>query len=254
MKKTLYEVLRVSQSADADIIEAAYQLIKRKLEERADSEAQNELKSVQWAYQTLINADKRATYDRQLSGDVPNTAMFSNDEMGGQSGGFMDWWGSNKVTAIIAAVALLAGANLYFDYQKEASKTEVLKTIVDNDAKNDGKLIDVDSSIAQQEQERRRVELEYRNSAAARAIDMQRQQRDQQLEMQRQQRDQQIEMQRQQFEVQKQRQEASLKSQQQQLEQQRIQREQRYYSCYNAAWDRFQGDGARAAAACLAYK
>lgn len=255
MSNNLYDVLQVSQNAGVDIIEAAYKLKKSKLERNGDLDSQNELKIALWAYQTLIDLDKRAAYDNQLPKiDVPYISTENHDAPTIQPGIFMDWWSSYKVTAIITVVAVLVGANIYFDYRKEAQKNDVLKKAVegsennlskhfDNEkimvtgaVSNEGKAIDVVSSIAQQEQDRRRTELEYRANAGGQILEMQRQQQEQQLEMQRQ------------------RQEALLKNQQQLIEQQRIQREQRYYSCYNAAWDRFQGDGARAAAHCISYK
>lgn len=262
MNTNFYDVLQVGQSAEADIIEAAYQLKKSKLEAKGDPDSHNELKITLWAYQTLINADKRAAYDRQLTkSNILNIAPDNYEETSNQSAGFMAWWDSYKVSAIIALVAVLVGANIYSNYQKDSQKNAVLKTeverrennvskhidnetiLVSGSVYNERRSIDVVSNIAQQEQDRRRTELEYRANAGGKILEMQRQQQEQQLEMQRQQ-----------LEMQRQRQEALLRNQQQQIDQQRIQREQRYYSCYNAAWDRFHGDGAKAEAHCFAYK
>jgi hypothetical protein len=176
MSNNLYDVLQVSQNAGVDIIEAAYKLKKSKLERNGDLDSQNELKIALWAYQTLIDLDKRAAYDNQLPKiDVPYISTENHDAPTIQPGIFMDWWSSYKVTAIITVVAVLVGANIYFDYRKEAQKNDVLKKAVegsennlskhfDNEkimvtgaVSNEGKAIDVVSSIAQQEQDRRRT-------------------------------------------------------------------------------------------------
>lgn len=66
MKKTLYEILQVSNKASHEQIESAYQLQNEKLKNSGDHESQNEMKLVRLAFSTLSNHEQRAKYDQSL--------------------------------------------------------------------------------------------------------------------------------------------------------------------------------------------
>ena len=71
-ESTLYDVLEVSSSASADIIDAAYQRLAEKFDPARDANtyrphARVQLDAVKQAYLTLGDAEKRALYDRKLA-------------------------------------------------------------------------------------------------------------------------------------------------------------------------------------------
>ncbi len=246
MSQSLYDLLQVSVNAESEIIEAAYKLKLTKLEGKFDEDSLNNLKLIQWAYQTLINADKRSQYDKSQAVQQTSSSYVET----GHTSVFMDWWSTNKVTGTLIAIALLAGASLFLNYKKETTKIDVSKIAVQEDSQNNSKHLDNESMAVsgtfnnqKQGQEMFKAELTQRANERAQALDMAQQRQEQQLEMQREQ-----------LALQKQRQDQQTEQQKQQIEQQRIQKEQRYYACYNAAWDRFAGDSARANVYCSSFR
>lgn len=241
MSKNLYETFQVSQNAEPELIEAAYQFKLSKLDGKSDDSSQNERKLLLWAYQTLIDAEKRSQYDKKLR-EESETPISSYPDAHFRSD-FLDWWGTSKLTATLMAVFLLIGAYMFLDYKKTSDQTNTAKIAVQESSKNENRAIDTVAEINQREQDKFKMELEYRANATEQALNMAQKRQEQQIELQQQQ-----------MAMQKQRQEQQIAMQQQQMEQQRIRREQQFYACYNAAWDRFLGDGARARAACAGYK
>lgn len=269
MNKTLYEILKVSPDADHEVIEFAYQNLKKKLEARIDEDSQIELKAIEWAFSTLKNPLLRQKYDEKLALDQteilqsklagsPIQSENVKENIGSDvANTFLEWWSSKKVAAIIGIVAVLVGLSFILDYDKENKKTgvEMVKEErkADNISKslnnenistvghiqNQGKTIDAISNIAEHQQVRLDKELEYK--ANARTMELQ-------LEQQRQAREHQLALHR--LEMERER----VSAQKEKVEQQRIQRELNYYSCYNQKWDANGGDGAAARAACAHLK
>lgn len=78
-QRDLYEVLGVSRDASADEIKRAYRKLAKQYhpDVSTDPNAEEKFKEVQNAYETLIDEDKRAAYDR-----------FGHAGVNGQAGGF----------------------------------------------------------------------------------------------------------------------------------------------------------------------
>ncbi len=66
---TWYEVLQVAPGAEPEVVEAAYQALRRKYE-GAGPEAEERLAGLGLAYRVLSDPTSRAAYDRQLSPDL----------------------------------------------------------------------------------------------------------------------------------------------------------------------------------------
>jgi|GEM_PF-5897981 len=251
MQQSLYEILQVSTNADLDIIQVAFDKRKATLESRADADAQNELKVVQWAYETLADPMKRAAYDATLSASAMTAKIaYSKDSQEFSATPYAKHKVGNWLLVTIALISVLVGMKVYLDYRSEAIKSDVAREVVGVVGTNEARRIDNEEMAigmkydsARQEEERRQKELEYKAIERERMLDLQRQQQEARLDMQRQQ-----------MELQRQREESMMKRQKEQENQRRIEREQRYYSCYNSAWSRFGGDGARADAHCAMYK
>jgi curved DNA-binding protein CbpA len=239
MSINLYETLQVSERAEPALIEAAYRFKLAKLDGKADENSQNELKILQWAYQTLIDNEKRGEYDAKLRekalASVYPEALYKSD--------FIEWWGTSKLTGVLIVTFLIIGSYMYLDYQKSNAQINAAKMAIQESSKNEGRAIDTSSASSQIEQNKLKMELDYRANANEQMLDLEQRRLDQQIELQKQQ-----------ISMQKERQDQQIAMQQQQLEQQRIRREQQFYTCYNAAFDRFLGDGVRARATCAAYK
>lgn len=253
MQQNLYEILQVSSSADREIIQVAYEKRKALLEGRADMDAQNELKIVHWAYETLTDQKKRADYDATLSGageaattGAPYTLYYQEVSSTDSARPVVAKW----TLIAIFVIAGLIGIKMYFEYLGESRKNDIEEEVVDAIGKGETKRIEneektagVKYDLARQEQLRKQKELEYQANERGKALDMQRQQQEARLDMQRQQ-----------MEQQRYRDETAAKRQKELDQQRRLEREQRFYTCYNAAWSRHGGDGAKATADCVAYK
>jgi curved DNA-binding protein CbpA len=107
MKKTLYDVLQVSEKASLENIEAAYQALKVKFKNAVDHESQNEFKLVQQAYIVLSDQKQRDKYDQGLKLQIAqnNAPVYYSDEPAGSS------W----TTKFILLIAIATTG--YFAYQ-----------------------------------------------------------------------------------------------------------------------------------------
>lgn len=235
MKKTLYDVLQVSKIADQEVIEAAYQRLLQKFQSDGSQDAQNQIKFIQHAYNTLRNPEKKVLYDQRLQDqeDPPQDPGDLDDAVA--------WWKTSKVIWIIIATAAIIGFSLFAGRTGVKSKVENIKEPeiskqqesglkaandsrhLDNEAalvkgvvENQSKYIDESANVAnrvvdvaQEAESRRRAELEYRANQSAQVIEMQRREQEARFEMQR--------------------------KQQAAVEDQRAEREKRHYDCLNKA-------------------
>ena len=69
--KNYYEILEVSENASPEVIEKAYKALVKKYHpdlqpSEKKQEAENKIKMINEAYDTLSNSQKKETYDRQL--------------------------------------------------------------------------------------------------------------------------------------------------------------------------------------------
>ena len=70
--KTLYDLLEVSRYASNEVIEKAYKILAKKYHPDLQSEenkkiAEEKMKKINLAYETLINEEKRKKYDAELA-------------------------------------------------------------------------------------------------------------------------------------------------------------------------------------------
>lgn len=264
MKKSLYDVLQVSKIADQDVIEVAYQRLFQKTQSDGSQDSQNQAKFIQHAYEVLSDQDQRALYDKSLlnQDNLHRQSAFQPSHYRSDFADASDgWWKSPIVTGTIVLISALIGFNLFTGHTGEKNKVEIVKQsettkrqanelnaanvskhldneetlvkgVVDNkykyideSAKIDNRVID----IAQQAENTRRTELEYRANAGAQKLEMERREQDARLEMQRKQQ----------------------ANNEQRMKEQTAENARRYYSCMNAAIDRYGAD--RAPSMCQRY-
>ncbi len=109
MKKTLYDNLRIPRNASAELVELAYQVRRRKLEEATDLESQSELKLLQQTIEILSDAEQRLNYDQSLEPETSGhaTAIDDSNEEAVEEG---DAWAKRKWLALatLAVASFLA--------------------------------------------------------------------------------------------------------------------------------------------------
>lgn len=261
-KKTFYDVLQVSKLADKEVIEVAYQQLLQKFQAEGSQDSQNQVKFIQHAYEVLSNPEKKAIYDNSLK-DQENPLQAVSSQYRSDFDDISDgWWKSPKVTWIIVASVVLIGFSLFARHTGEKNKVEIVKEseatkrqsnelnatniskhldneeslvkgVVDNQSKYIDASANVDNraiDVARQAEDRRRTELEYRANAGTQILDMQRREQDARLEMQR-------------------KQQADYENR---IAEQQAENKRRYYSCLNAAIDRYGAE--KAPAMCLNYQ
>jgi hypothetical protein len=120
MKKTLYDVLGVGNTATAEEVDEAFRMRKEQLSDAGDRDSQSELKLVQHGHQILSDPMQRAGYDRKLAAEarrvssVPAASSLESTEEGG---------GMLKVVLLIA---MAFGG--YTVYQKLSSRSKGAET------------------------------------------------------------------------------------------------------------------------------
>lgn len=131
MKKTLYDILEVSQSASADAIRAAYERLSAQLRRAItadEPDAVVRLTAVKQAFDVLSNPDRRKRYDASLVARVePVTAATGPirpaarlyDEFGQRERSPLQW-------LIGGAILLAVVASAYAAYQTHKSKEAAL--------------------------------------------------------------------------------------------------------------------------------
>lgn len=251
MKKTFYDFLQVSKSADQNIIDSAYEILLKKYESKHDQESRNQLQFIRHAYETLSNPEQRRIYDQKLNSEEYLTKLEVQKYESDFSKTFNAWWKSPKVSWIIIASITLIGFSLYTRHMSEKSKVAIIKETEftkresnvlnasndskhlyneeilvkglagnqDNTIREASKIDNRALDIAMQAEERKRIELEYRANADAQRLEMQRHEQDARLELQR---------------VQQERYDKNMAEQ-------KAERARRFYACLNNALDRGYG-------------
>lgn len=171
-KRTFYNILQVSNDADAEAISLSYQRLKAKYAEASDEVARNELMFIEHAHATLSNANSRQLYDRQLMNTSGPSVQYEyvNASAGGGFGG-------GKVFVVMLGVLALVAYGLNTRHSEEVGKiavskeavvggTEVLRIGVEENAQNTGKAIDVSAEIAQRQIDIQRREADTRRMEA----------------------------------------------------------------------------------------
>ena len=256
MKKTLYDFLQVSKSAEPEVIEGAYQRLCQKYESDFSEDSKNQIIYIRHAYEILSKPDERALYDQKLSIEDATqgkaklqSSIDASDYQSNAANVFTEWWRTPKVTGIIMAVTVLIGFSLYNNRTHENNKVEIVNkvestkqqandlnarnmskhmdnegTLVEGVIENNRKYIDASANVAnrmvdvaRQEEDRRRTELEYRANAGTQLLEMQRKEQEARLEMQKK----------------KQADYAQMRTDQE------ARRQMDYYTCLNAAIDKY---------------
>lgn len=213
MKKSLYDILQVSSSADVEVIEAAHSRLQEKLKNTSGADAENERKLLRMAYDTLSDADKRRRYDQERARDperpavsqpAPVTVMPPVPYRSEWAGTFMEWWSSPKMTALVAAAVFLIGLGLYLNYSKEGKKTAVTGEKVSNEKlkieKIDAGRVENERVFIDRAIDTVNREIDYSKDMAHRVLD----QRQQQIDHSRRLTEQRMEMERKRAEAQQQ--------------------------------------------------
>lgn len=175
-KRTYYKILQISDDADTDAINAAYQRLIAKYGDANDTAARNELLFIGHAYKTLSDANSRKTYDRQIAqAFAPSSTFQYVDESSNSS-----WFSSSKLLVVMIGVLAIVAYGLNTRHTEEISKidvykedvtgkNEVIRTGVDGIVQNSSKAIDRSAEIAQrqidiqrQDADTRRMEAESR--------------------------------------------------------------------------------------------
>jgi len=123
-ERSYYDILEVSNTASAEIIQAAYERLVTRFDPTQPANAGNAAARVQYdairqAFVTLGNADKRAQYDRKLA--LRNSAPARPADVA------ETFWTLPKM--MVAGVIVLGIAGFYFKHQKEQARLEAEKVI-----------------------------------------------------------------------------------------------------------------------------
>ena len=198
-KRTFYNILQISNDADADSITASYQRLKSKYAGVNAEIAKNELLFIEHAYATLSNSDSRSLYDRQISTTANKVTQpvteYSYQEQR------PNVWFSTPVMGFVLLVIALGAYALHSRHSEEIGKINVSKEavvgnnevsqmgaentgrLIDGVLQNNGKVIDRSSEVAmrqldiqRQDADTRRMEAENRIRLTQGANNQQRQQ------------------------------------------------------------------------------
>lgn len=221
MKNTLYDVLLVSNLADQETISVAYQRLLQKLQSEGSQDSQNRAKFVQSAYDTLSNPDKKALYDQRLQDQEQPRQLATSQNRSDFDDVSDGWWKTPKVTLVIVISAVFIGFSLFTGHTGVKNKVEIVKeseytkrqanelnaanvskhldnegSLVKGTVENESKHIDESANVANRivdvanrEEDRRRIELEYRANANAQQLELQRKREEAAIELQRRQQD-----------------------------------------------------------------
>lgn len=112
MKRSLYDVLGITDESDTGEIESAYQDKAAGLEEAGDHESQSQLKLLQQARDILSDPDQRAKYDKQLKLDKLKQTSAIQYEEKKKEGSLMP----------LLLIALVLSSVVYFGYRHYVSQ------------------------------------------------------------------------------------------------------------------------------------
>ncbi len=172
-KRTFYKILQVSDDADAEAIDAAYQRIKSKYEDANDVVARNELFFVEHAYKTLSDPNSRKAYDRQIANSFAQPTIQSDYYVQSND----NWFSSSKVLVVMIGILAVVAYGLKTRHSEEISKIDVSKEMVvgnnevsrmnvDGVVQNTSKAIDVTAEIAQRQAEIAQRQLDIQRQDA----------------------------------------------------------------------------------------
>lgn len=234
-KTSLYFTLAIEPSADDAEVAAVIAAMEKQIQSGAIV-ASTEYKL---ARETLGDPKLREQYDRRLidhfiSVDRPSVTSASYEYAGNESdGGFMDWWQSRKMTAIIGVLSITVLGYLLLGFTKARSShdiqkgaLEVQKDVVGVQREAVGVVGEVENARVMNERLRIENENNVRNHNIAimeMNAERQRQESMARLEMQRQEQERRVGME-----------QERLRVQQTQSEERAQQRERQYWTCMNA--------------------
>lgn len=247
MKKTLYDVLQVSKFAEQDFIDASYKRLLDKYQSENGNESQNQIKFITHAYAVLSDPNKKSIYDKSLEDQGSSIINTSAQEYQNEFSESNDvWWKSPVVVIVFIATLTIIGYRFTSSHKDSDASARHINELeaakVSKHLDNEAILVNGATSnqignydLALQEEERKRIELEYRQNANAQILDMQRRELDARLEMQR-----------------KQQEDAAKRAEEQKIEaakraeELRAQRQLAFFACYNSAYERYGEMQARA--------
>jgi hypothetical protein len=196
----------------------------------ADYESRNQdgamSSEFRYAKTTLGNPILREQYDRKLLEGVSNEISRATYEYAGNDHA---WWGSGKVSAIIAVLSVVLFGFLGLNYYKEHNNHELQKVSVDTQRDAVNSTTNTLQMSAQTDQMRAQADIELRNEALRIADERQRREMDLRVNAT----DRILEQQRLEQDRREQANQQRLKLQQEQAENIRINREKQYYACLN---------------------
>jgi len=143
LKKTLYQVLQVSRSANPEVIAAAYEARLRELGEGATPDLQSERTLRREAFEVLSDPARRALYDEKLRADAvralasggeperirPANAAASADA--GASGHSVAWIAG---IAVVGAI-VIGGSWIYLEQKAKAEALRIVRERLEADQK-----------------------------------------------------------------------------------------------------------------------
>lgn len=256
-RSSLYGVLQILPSCnDSEVADLIQAMVADSAKSHIGMSA-----DVRYAIEILGSPVDREQYDlsmwKQLSGDAAtsrNSVKYNHDAEN-KKGIFEYWWGSRKVSVIIGVMSFFAIGYMFTnfvamkgknDVEKKHAENErvavdgqigVLKSTIDHAAELENRSL----GIQEEEERRRRTELEYRANAGSQLLEMQRREQEQRMEMQRVEQERRMEMQRE-----------ALRLSSQREEEWKSARLRQYWACMNTALDHM--NNARAEVACSSYR
>lgn len=106
-RKTLYDILQISQSASHEVMQAAYEKVLRSIENERTAFSQDDteirLKAAREAYRVLSDPQRRAVYNQTLTRDDPDDIEEVSTS------------GNSKIKIWMAAGVLLIGGLIYYN-------------------------------------------------------------------------------------------------------------------------------------------
>lgn len=122
-RKTLYEILQISQNASPEVMQAAYEKVLRRIEDErtafSHDDTENRLKATREAYRVLSDPQRRAVYNQTL---IPDDAEDSEEAPASEK---------SPVKAWVIAVSILLGGlgyyNIHLSNQRAAMAAEATR-------------------------------------------------------------------------------------------------------------------------------
>ncbi len=245
MKKSLYDILHVSQSADQDVMAITYQFLLNKHLSNENEDSKNQIKFIQHAYKVLSDPNQRRMYDQRLKEAEQSKPQYQAEYKREPADTSNSWWKGSKSILIVFTSLVLIGFSVFSSgknkveiaKQAELTKQEsnllnatndskhlnneevLVKGVIQNQNISINEVAKVNNSaldIARQAEDHKRMELENRANIAAQRIELERRAQEARIAAQ----------------------EEVLRQQKTAYENAMAERSRRYYACYNNALDR----------------